>query len=173
MNKRTRIITAFLAASSIALAVPFAAQARPGGDGFFEGGCRAQGDMMKHGGMRGGHGGDMMRQLDLTEAQQDKMFELRYAMAPQMREEMKTMRAASQSLRDMMQKGEYDEAKVKDLTEQRAQAMSRMAQLRAKNQHEVYQLLTPEQRDQWQKLQTERPMRRGMMPQGPGPDMES
>lgn len=173
MNKRTKIIATFLAASSIALAVPFAAQARPGGDGFFDGACSAQGGMMKHGGMRGGHGGGMMRQIDLTEAQQDKMFELRYAMAPRMHEEMKTMRTASQALRDMMDKGEYDEAKVKALTEQRAQAMSRMAQLRAKNQHEVYQLLTPEQRDQWQKLRAERPMRRGMMPQGPGPDMES
>jgi len=173
MNKRTKIMTAFLAASSIALAIPFAAQARPGGGDVFDGGCRAQGEMMKHGGMRGGHGGGMMRQLDLTDAQQDKMFELRYAMAPKMREEMKTARAASESLRDMMQKGEYDEGKVKELTEQRALAMSRMAQLRARNQYEVFQLLTPEQRDQWQKLQAQRPVRGGMMPQGPGPDMDS
>lgn len=173
MNKRTKIITAFLAASSIALAVPFAAQARPGGGDFFGGGCSAHGDMMRHGGMRGGQGGGMMRQLDLTEAQQDKMFELRYAMAPKMREEMKTARAASASLRDMIQNGEYDEAKVKALTDQRAQAMSRMAQLRARNQYEVFQLLTPEQRDQWQKLRAQRPMRGGMMPQGPGPDMDS
>lgn len=173
MNKRTKIITAFLAASSIALAIPFAAQARPGGGDFFDGGCRAQSGMMKHGGMRGGYGGGMMRQLNLTEAQQDKLFELRYAMAPKMHEEMKTVRAASQSLRDMMLKGEYDEAKVKDLTEQRAQGMSRMAQLRARNQFEVFQLLTPEQRDQWQKLQAQRPMRGGMMLQGPGPDMDS
>jgi len=178
MNKRTKIVSAFLVASSIALAVPLAAQARPDGDGAFAGGCGARGEMMKHGGRHGGERGPgMMRELNLTEAQQDKMFELRYAMAPKMREEMKAIRAASESLRDMADKGEYDEAKVKSLTETRAQAMSRMAQLRAKNQHEVYQLLTAEQRDQWQKLKTQRPMPRppmgGMMPDGPDQGMDS
>ncbi len=161
MNKRTKIITGFVAASSIALAVPFIAHARPGGEGF-GGDCGMRGERMGYEGMHGGkHGRGLMRQLDLTEEQRDQMFELRHALAPKMREEMKAVRAASQSLRDMAQKGEYDEATVKQLTEARAAAMSRMAQLRARNQNDIYQLLSPEQRTQFQALRAQQQGRFG------------
>jgi Spy/CpxP family protein refolding chaperone len=170
MNKRTKIVSAFLAASAIALAVPFAAQARPGG-GFDGGGCEAHEGKMMRGAKGGGH--RMLRQLDLTEAQRDKLFEMRHAMAPKMHAEMKTVRSTSQALRDMMQQGEYDEAQVKRLTEERAGAMSRMAQLRARGQFEMFQLLTPEQRTKWQELQSQRPRRGGMMPPEAGMEMDS
>ena len=161
MNKRSKIIAGFLAASSIALAVPFIAHARDGGEGF-GGGCGMRGERMGGEGMHGGmHGRGLMRQLDLTEKQRDQMFELRHTMAPKMREEMKAVRAASEALREMAQKGEYDEAAVKKLSDERADAMSRMAQLRARNQHEILQLLTPEQRTQLQTLQAQRQERFG------------
>ncbi|QID16722.1 Spy/CpxP family protein refolding chaperone [Nitrogeniibacter mangrovi] len=165
MNKRTKIIGAFLAASSIALAVPFVAQARPGGGDSGFGGCGSHGQRMAMAWGQGGHhGGGLLRTLDLSEAQRDKIFELRHALAPQMHEEMKTVRSASQALRGMMQQDAYDEAKVKALTEQRAAAMSRMAQLRLRNQHEIYQLLTAEQREQLQQQMSARQARRGMGP---------
>jgi len=177
MNKRTKIIGAFLAASSVALAIPYAAQAR-GGEGGFGGGCEARGHHMKgdkH--MFGGHGDrGMLRGLDLTEAQKDKIFEMRHELAPKMREQMKAARAADQALREMMDKGEYDAARVKALTEERAAAMSQMAQMKFASQNEVYQLLTDEQKAEFAKRKEERQSRherRGMGPGHGGPGMDS
>lgn len=170
MKKRTKIIGAFLAASSVALAIPYAAQAR-GGDYGFGGGCEGRGHQM-HGArhMFGGHGGGhgMLRGLDLTEAQKDKIFELRHKLEPEMREQMKVVRAAGVALREMMSQGEYDAARVKTLTEERAAAMSQMAQMKFASQNEVYQLLTDEQRAELKKrkeARQERWEKRGM---GPG-----
>jgi len=178
MKTRTKIIGAFLAASSIALAVPYAAQARGGDDGF-GGGCEGRGHHMK-GGQRmfGGHGEarGMLRGLDLTEAQQDKIFQMRHDLEPKMYEQMKAARAADQALRDMMDKGEYDAAKVKTLTEQRAAAMSRMAQMKFASRNEVYQLLTDDQKAEFNKRKAARQERRGqrgMMFERGGPGMDS
>jgi len=177
MKKRTKIIGAFLAASSVALAIPYAAQAR-GGDGF-SGGCEGRGHHMKGGKeMFGGHGGErgMMRGLDLTEAQKDKIFQLRHDLEPKMREQMKAAQAADQALRDMMDKGEYDAGKVKTLTEQRAAAMSQMAQMKFANQNEVYGLLTDEQKTELKKRKEARQSRhdkRGMGPERGAPDMDT
>lgn len=148
MNMRKSIKT-FLIASSVALAVPMAAHARGGMDWGGEGGGRCEAGMMKH---HGGHHGDHMmrgmRGLDLSDAQRDQIFELKHALAPKMREEIKAVRAARAQLRDMAMSDSYEEAKVKELTEARAAAMARMAQLKMRNQHEIQQVLTPEQREQ-------------------------
>lgn len=107
----------------------------------------------------------MLRGLDLTEAQRDKIFELRHDLEPKMREQMKVARAADQALRDMMSEGKYDEARVKTLTEQRSAAMSRMAQMKFASQNEVYQLLTDEQKAELQQRRAQRQsqhQRRGM-----------
>lgn len=168
-------IKAFLIASSVALAVPLAVHARggmDGGDSQWGGhrGEQCESGMMKHGGgHRGGHHGKhmgMMRGLDLTEAQRDQIFELRHALAPKMREEMKVVRASRQQLREMAMSDSYDEAKVKELTEAGAAAKARMAQMRLKNQHEVYQLLTPEQREKAAEMRDKRGAKKGKRDHG-------
>ena len=167
-------IKAFLIASSVALAVPLAVHARGGMDGGDSewGGHRGQqceSGMMKHGGgHRGHHGKDMgmMRGLDLSEAQRDQIFELRHALAPKMREEMKVVRASREQLREMAMAGSYDDAKVKELTEAGAAAKARMAQMRLKNQHEVFQLLTPEQREKMAEMRAKRGAGKGKRDNG-------
>ena len=159
MNKRTRIIGAFLAASSVALAIPYAAQAR-GGEGGIGGGCEARGHHMKGDKHMFGRHGDrgMLRGLDLSEAQVRHAVRKQFALA----------RAADQALRDMMDKGEYDAARVKALTEERAAAMSQMAQMKFASQNEVYQLLTDEQKAEFAKRKEERQSRHERRGMGPG-----
>ncbi|TVO57669.1 periplasmic heavy metal sensor [Denitromonas halophila] len=175
MNKRKSIIGAFLLASSIALAVPLAAQAAPGMGGG-KGGCEA---FMHMGpGMDGPGRGGMMRMLkglDLTEAQRDQIFELKHAEMPKMREQMKLMRDLKNQLREAAIAENYDAARVKALTEQQSVAMATMMQSRIAGERAVYEVLTPEQRKQLQEKRAWRGdkregMGRGKMRGGPSPD---
>ncbi len=168
MKITRRALTVSLLAGAVAATVPLALYAR--GD---MGGERCDGPAAMHrgafGGEHGGHGGfgefggggrDMMRMLhglDLTEAQRDKVFELVHANMPALREQGKVLRNNHEELRKLALSDKYDEAKVKALTEQNAQAMAQMAQTRARMGHEVYQLLTPEQRKALEERQAKSP----------------
>ena len=148
MNART--LRNALIAAGLALAVPLAAQARPMMEG--KGYCDRPMQMKSMRDGQGGHDGMRhgMRGLNLSEEQRDKLFELRHAQAPVMREHAKTARAAQRELRDLAGAETFDAQRAKTLAEASAQARSEMAQLRARNQHAVLQILTPEQRQKWQ-----------------------
>jgi Spy/CpxP family protein refolding chaperone len=174
MKTRNRHLAAFLAASSIALAVPFAAQARPMMDGAE--GC--PGPMaLERGGhgfglFGGGHGPRYLRGLDLTEEQLDKVFKLMHDQAPVMRAKMKELQETRSNLEALTRAPSYDEAKVRALTDKAADTMAEVARLRARTEHQIYQLLTPEQRQQLTERQERREERGpGRMHQGPGPGM--
>jgi len=161
-------------AGGLALAVPFlvSAQGASAGDGPR---MQMRGEFHKahagHGhGARGEHGmpgGAFLRGLDLTEAQRDKVFAVMHANAPAMREQGKILRATREELAKLALSTDYDDAKAKALTERSAQAMSTMAQLRARGMNEIFRVLTPEQqarvaerRARWEQ--------RGGRPGGPG-----
>lgn len=160
MKTRNHTLTAFLAASSIALAVPLFAQARPMMDGMD--GCNAPQAMQGKRGFSGDRDGlpPMMKRLKLTPEQESKITQLRKQDADLMGEKFKTMRDSRAQLHEMQLKGEYDEAQVKSFTEKGAQAMAEMGQIRARQHHEMMQILTPEQRKQFES-QRERMMNRG------------
>ncbi|MDD5391125.1 MAG: Spy/CpxP family protein refolding chaperone [Gallionellaceae bacterium] len=142
MKFRNYILTAFLAASSIALAIPLTTQARSMGG--------MEGCERPHG-MRGERDGlpPMMKRLNLTDEQKDKISQLRKQDAGLMAEKFKIMRDSRIQLHELQSKDEYDEAKVKVLTEQGAQTMAEMGQIRARQHHEIMQILTPDQRKQF------------------------
>ncbi|MFZ5512272.1 MAG: Spy/CpxP family protein refolding chaperone, partial [Pseudomonadota bacterium] len=94
----------------------------------------------------GGHECLQPRGLDLTEAQRDKIFQLTHAQTPAMRDKGKEIHKARAELRKLAFSAEYDEARVRALSETAAAAMAEMAQMRARLGHEIYQILTPEQR---------------------------
>lgn len=146
-------------AGAAALAVPFLVTAQPSpaapGDG-----TQAQARYMKAHARHGGHshhgagygmqgersmGGALLRGLDLTDEQRDRIFAIRHAAEPAMRDQMKVLRGARGEFSRLALSGEYDEAKVKELADRNAQAMSTMAQLRARTMNEIYRVLTPEQ----------------------------
>ncbi|MBE2258132.1 MAG: Spy/CpxP family protein refolding chaperone [Candidatus Accumulibacter sp.] len=151
MNTLSRHIATFLAASSIALAVPGTAQADP-----------MIGDMP---GCRGGQGmagprdglPPMIRKLKLTPEQEAQIVALHKQDAELIGEKLKLMRDSRRQLRELSNADVYDEGKVKALTEQGAQAMAEMGQLRARQHYQTMQVLTPAQRKEFAAL------REGMM----------
>jgi protein CpxP len=86
--------------------------------------------------------------LHLTDDQQDKVFAILYAAAPAMREQSKALRKAHEALRDLNESPQYDENRVKGLADSAAKADSELTVLRARTQHEIFALLTAEQRKQ-------------------------
>lgn len=172
MRTPNRFLVALLATSGIALALPMAVQARPmmGGEG-----CHGPMSMERGGhgaefGMfGGGHGPRYLRGLDLTEAQKDKVFDLMHAQAPAMRAKVKELREARSNLEALTRSPTYDEAKVRTLTDKAAAAMADLARMHARTEHQIYQLLTPEQRQELNERKDSRDERGpGMMRHGPG-----
>lgn len=135
----------FLIAAGVALAIPLSAVAlqgyrHPGPCG----GMEAQGHP--------GPGPEKMpphlRDLSLTEAQRDKVFEIMHGQAPAMRDKAKALHQAEGELRALAAGPDYNEGKARVLTEAVAKAMSEMTLARLKAERQVYEILTPEQRKQ-------------------------
>jgi len=172
MKAPSRYVVALLAASGIALALPLAVQARPMMDGP---GCHGHTSMDRGGrggefGMFGGrHGPAYLRGLNLTEEQQDKIFNLMHAQAPAVRAKVKELRDARSNLEALTRAPSYDEAKVRALTDKAAATMAELARLHARSEHQIYQLLTPEQRQELAERKDRRDDDRGPgMRHGPG-----
>jgi Spy/CpxP family protein refolding chaperone len=86
--------------------------------------------------------------LQLSEDQQDKVFAVLHAAAPQFREQMKAARKAHDALRDLAHAVAFDNAKAGALAQSAASAESQLALLHARIDHDIFLLLTPEQRAQ-------------------------
>jgi len=154
-----------LIVAGLALAVPLSAMAFQGQGGKM-GGCDAK-DGMRGASMHGGHGMKggssmaMMRglhQLDLSEAQQDKIFDIMHAQAPAMRDQMKTLRKAETELKALKTAPDYSEAKAKTLIDGIASQRAAMDMSRLQAERKVMDILTPEQRKQLAEM---KPAQRG------------
>jgi len=88
-----------------------------------------------------------LRMLQLSEAQEDKVFAIMHAEAPQARDLGKAVRNAHRGLHELATSAKYDEAKAKGLADSLGKALSEAALLRARTHHQIYEVLTPEQRD--------------------------
>ena len=102
----------------------------------------------RHFARRGGDRGirAMLNGLKLSEEQRDKVFAVVHAQAPQLRANAKQRRAALRELRTVALADNYDEARVKELSESLSQAVAAAAMIRSRSANEIYQALTPEQR---------------------------
>lgn len=129
----------------------------------------------QHRGEPGGFGGpDMrpphLRALNLSEAQNDKVFDLMHAQAPVMREKMKAARKAEEALREFAGAPDYSEAKARALADTAAQRMADVSFERLRMEHEIFVLLTPEQRQKLAELKAsgrDRHRHGGKGPRGP------
>jgi periplasmic protein CpxP/Spy len=97
-----------------------------------------------------------LARLHLTEEQQDKVFAIVHAAAPALRDQEKALRKAREALRDLNESAQYDESRVKGLADTAAKADSQLTVLRARAQHEILALLTPEQLKQLKEHRHER-----------------
>lgn len=86
--------------------------------------------------------------LKLSEAQQDKLFAIMHAQAPERREHDKAIRKAHDALRDLGHGDRFDDAKASALARDLGQAVAADALLRARTEAQVLAVLTPEQREQ-------------------------
>ena len=167
MNQHKSIVKHFLAASALAFALPMTAFADPGFDGGTGMGQGPGGGMM-HGGHQARHGAGMMpllHQLDLSEAQQDKVFAIMHAQAPLMRDQAKIAHKAHKELRELAFAEKLDDAKARSLAHTEGRAHAEMALLRTRTAQQIFALLTPEQRKQALDLKA----RHADMPRGMGP----
>jgi Spy/CpxP family protein refolding chaperone len=89
-----------------------------------------------------------LHRLKLTEAQQDKVFAIMHAQAPQRRDYDKAIRKAHEGLRELGNADKFDEAKANALSRDLGQAVAAQALLQARTEAQIQAVLTPEQRDE-------------------------
>lgn len=142
-------IKRFIAAAGLALAIPLTAVAFQGHQGA-PGACHGGDGKASHG--RHASGGEMgphyLRGLNLTEVQRDKVFEVMHAQAPLMREKAKAHQAAEAELRKLAAGPDFSEAKARGLADNLGKSVAEMALTRAKSDRQIFDILTPEQRQQ-------------------------
>jgi protein CpxP len=88
----------------------------------------------------------MLRHLQLSEAQQDKVFAILHAQAPQAREFGKAIHKAHRALHELVTGASYDDGKAKALTDALGKAVADEALLHARTHRQIFDVLTPEQR---------------------------
>ena len=99
--------------------------------------------------MQGRHPGPpMLRGVVLDEAQDDKVFAIMHALAPQRREQERSLRQSQDALHALAVSGQYDEAKAAALAKSAGAAVSALALLDARADARILALMTPEQRRQ-------------------------
>jgi Spy/CpxP family protein refolding chaperone len=158
---RHRVAAALFAASfaaSFATSAVAKGQAEEGGPhhGFREHGPGMRGGMLEH-----------LRRLNLSEAQQDKMFNIRHAAEPQQREHMKAIHKAHEALAELVRSDRFDDARATALSRELGQAVAAEALLRARTEAQALAVLTPEQREQLRRHRTPGPQLRPGQPGRP------
>jgi Spy/CpxP family protein refolding chaperone len=161
---RFRLTAALVAATCFAAPAAFADPAPaapaggqlagPGGDrdrapdaGPGPGQRRGPGGHGPHGGM-GRPGLPYLAGIKLSEAQEDRMFAIQHAQAPQLREQDKIVDKAHAALRAMSEAGDFSEANAAVHTKALGQAVAARELLSVRTAGQVMALLTPEQRAQ-------------------------
>jgi Spy/CpxP family protein refolding chaperone len=150
-----------LLAGCLALAVPLAAMAAPPPDGKADGHGAACDREMRGppdgpmggppgGGAPGLFAGDRpppyLMELNLTEDQQDKVFAIMHASAPAIRDQFKAVRKARDALHDLGHAAQFDSGNAGSLAQALGKAESQLALLQARNEHDIFAVLTDEQR---------------------------
>jgi len=107
-----------------------------------------------------GHGGPpFFRGIELSEAQEDKVFAILHAEAPYLREQTRAAAKAHEALRDMGRTDKYDDAKAAALAQAAATAEANIALQHVRTQQKLLAVLTPEQRKRQAEGKPARPPR--------------
>jgi len=149
----TRRIGQFVLATVIAASTPLLAHAAPspadagpaasahrgppGGPGF---------EHHRRGGAEFGRGPHFLHGIKLTEAQQDKVFDIVHNRAPALRDAMKTAGKSRKELNELVRSGSFKESEARALADRGAKALAEAEFLKARSDAEILALLTPEQR---------------------------
>ena len=102
--------------------------------------------MHEHGMMMGGDIGRFSDALDLTDAQQAQIKDIREKQKPTMKPLMDQMFRGHKAMEDLVASGTFDEAKARVLAAQQAQAFQEMTVQKARADSEMMQVLTADQK---------------------------
>lgn len=100
-----------------------------------------------------------LRGVELSEAQEDKVFAILHAEAPYMREQARAAAKARTALRALAASDKYDDAKAAALAKEAAMAEANLALQHVRTQQKLLAVLTPEQRKQQAEEQPRHPQR--------------
>jgi periplasmic protein CpxP/Spy len=121
-----------------------------------------------HGGSDFGIGGHMLGfftdYLDLTDAQQAQAKDIMAKEQPAMKPYMDQLRQAHDQLWQVVQSGNYDEAKVRALASQNSQATTELLVLETRMHSDLYQILTPDQKAKMNKFMSRHAQRSATTP---------
>jgi protein CpxP len=106
----------------------------------------------------GGHG--PFGGLQLSEAQQDKLFAIEHAAEPQRRQQEKAVRHAHDALRTLRESAQFDEARAGAASRDLGQAIAAEELLEARVHAQAMAVLTPEQREQLRQRRPQPPQER-------------
>jgi len=95
--------------------------------------------------------------LELSDAQQDKVFGILYAEMPYLRDQHKAAAKAHEALRALASADKFDEAKAAALAQAAAQANANIELQHVRTEQKLLALLTPEQRKQLAERQERQP----------------
>lgn len=95
----------------------------------------------------GGPGLPFLRGIDLSEAQEDRLFAIMHAQAPQLREQEKAERKALDALDAMRESGRVDDARAATQARILGQAIAAQELLRVRTAAQVMALLTAQQKE--------------------------
>ncbi len=109
-----------------------------------------------------------LRELSLSEAQQDKVFAIVHAAAPVLRDQSKAVAKSRDALRELVNSAQFSDTSAKALADAQGKAETQLTFTRARMEHDVYAALTPEQQARVAKQRQDWQSRDGHGP-GPGP----
>lgn len=90
----------------------------------------------------------LFRGVELTEAQEDKIFAILHAEKPYLREQARAAGKAHEALRALAEADKYDDAKAAALAQAAATASANIALQHVRTRQKLLAVLTPEQRKQ-------------------------
>jgi Spy/CpxP family protein refolding chaperone len=93
-------------------------------------------------------GPPFLRGLALTDAQEDRIFEILHAQAPMLRQRQRELHQAREELRALSRAERFDEARAGALADTSARAAAAIALIHARSEAAIWQVLTAEQRKQ-------------------------
>jgi len=89
-----------------------------------------------------------LQRLDLTDAQQEAIFQIFYRLTPVIRERLQASRRAHEELEELAIAASLDSDRGREAFDQETQALAEVAELRMQAMRRVFELLTSEQRAQ-------------------------
>ena len=144
------IISKLFLSCLLALSIPIASIAEPQSEENegheFSHHFSTEGHMGHHFGNRGGEF-HFPSGIDLTESQRDQIFSIKHKQEALFYEQGKIVRKAHIDLHKLVISDQYDDDKAKIITEKLGKAVGNIKFLQVQEKHQIYSLLTTEQRN--------------------------